>query len=77
MHDSDVEAKLQVLDEIKKLMDERLKGKFAPEEAKGLEIEKVSVLDGEGEEMPMEDDGLGMEMDEKEKLKAMYEKMLG
>lgn len=66
---------LDVLKEIKSLMDSRLGDKLKG----GVSVEKVEVLPVEGEEMPVEaveekpeGEELGLSPEEKDKLKQMY-----
>lgn len=91
--DSDTQAKLQCLQEIKDLMDSRLGDKMNPN--KGVAIEKVTMMDGkedpeeekmESPEMEAKEEsgemgpGYGDDdvgMNEKEKLKMMLMRHLG
>lgn len=78
----DVEAKLQVLQEIKDLMDQRLGDKMKPSE---VSMEKVSLggdpeEQGESPEMEaseMGGDDSGLSDEDKEKLKMMYSGLKG
>jgi hypothetical protein len=81
-----VEVKLQVLNEIKELMDSRLGGKLGEmSKPKGLEVSSVKVLGDEspeGElvespEMEKTENELGMSDEDLMKLKMARSKMLG
>ncbi len=88
-HD-DVSAKLQVLDEIKSLMDKRLGGKLGEmANPKGVEVSSVKVMgDDDSSEGPMHEQMESPEMEKMEektgmseedlmKLKMARQKMLG
>lgn len=85
--DDSVAAKLQVLDEIKALMDQRLGGKLGDmSKPKGLEVSSMKVIGDEGspgEEMSESpaaeemESKMGMSDDDLMKLKMARQKMLG
>lgn len=79
-----VEAKLQVLNEIKELMDSRLGGKLGEmSKPKGVEVASVKVMGeespelSESPEMESKEDSMGMSDEDLMKLKMGRSKMLG